>query len=526
MFLWQSPPSSVHHVRQLRRFVIFPACPCLLESLTEKKTGLDPPTVGTPAENINDDILLEIFDACRVDNISPNTYPRNWWHHLAHVCQRWRRILFAFPIRLGITLVCNSRTPVPDVLASSPTLPLIIYWGNPGTLDAEDSVKNVYLALRHRDRVCRIKLRLPESSLRHVLTTSMEGNFPMLETLQLYCSSYLSDNSLREMLPGTFEAPNLRHLQISDSTLLPTQQSPLLNSLTSIVTFSIDEITRDLPPSRLVGYLLLMVNLKILKISQGTREVGRDQAQQAGQEVSRSLLTGLEELQYHGVTDYFEGLAALISAPSLERLSITFTNTLDPITTDSTTTLRSKPTALFQHLPTLISEAWDLRFRYARVRYRDGFSIAMDHNELWTGRGAFELRFNLSRVVTEKEIKLMAQICCLLSPMPSTVQSLLLEDGNINTSQLSIDSKVWHELLRPFDNVKTLRVAHRFVDEIDRSLQLDDKGGAPVLTLLPRLEEIVRYGSDKEFAAFVEARRVAGSSVRVVSGPKNRLTVV
>jgi hypothetical protein len=354
----------------------------------------------------------------------------------------------------------------------------------------------------------------------------MEGNFPMLETLQLYCSSYLSDNSLREMLPGTFEAPNLRHLQISDSTLLPTQQSPLLNSLTSIVTFSIDEITRDLPPSRLVGYLLLMVNLKILKISQGTREVGRDQAQQAGQEVSRSLLTGLEELQYHGVTDYFEGLAALISAPSLERLSITFTNTLDPITTDSTTTLRSKPTALFQHLPTLISEAWDLRFRYARVRYRDGFSIAMDHNELWTGRGAFELRFNLSRVVTEKEIKLMAQICCLLSPMPSTVQSLLLEDGNINTSQLSIDSKVWHELLRPFDNVKTLRVAHRFVDEIDRSLQLDDKGGAPVLTLLPRLEEIVRYGSDKEFAAFVEARRVAGSSVRVVSGPKNRLTVV
>lgn len=482
---------------------------------------------GTPVGNVNDDILLEIFEACRVDNISPNTYPRNWWTHLAHVCQRWRRIVFAFPIRLGITLVCNSRTPVANGLANSSTLPLIIYWGNPGTLDPEDSVKNVHLALCHRDRVCRIKLRLPESSLRHLLTKSMEGNFPMLETLQLYCSSYRSENSLRGMLPSTFEAPNLRHLQISDSTLLPAQQSPFLNSLTSIVTFSIDEITRDLPQSRLVGYLLLMVNLKILKISQGTRKVSRDQAQQvAGQDVSRSLLTGLEELQYHGFSDYFEGLAALISAPSLERLSITFTNTLDPIATDSTTTLRSKSTALFQHLPTLISEAWDLRFRCARVRYRDGFSIAMDHNELWAGRGAFELKFNLARAISEKDIKLTAQICCLLSPMPSTVQSLLLEDGNINTSELRIDSKEWHGLLRPFDNVKTLRVAHRFVNEIERSLQLDDKGGAPVLTLLPRLEEIVQYGSDKEFAEFVEARRVAGSSVRVVSGPKNRLTVV
>jgi hypothetical protein len=85
---------------------------------------------------------------------------------------------------------------------------------------------------------------------------------------------------------------------------------------------------------------------------------------------------------------------------------------------------------------------------------------------------------------------------------------------------------VWHDLLRPFDNVKTLRVANRFVDTLDRVLQPDDEGWGPVLTLLPRLGEIVRYGSDNEFAAFVEARRATGSPVRVVSGPRNRLTLV
>ena len=46
--------------------------------------------------------------------------------------------------------------------------------------------------------------------------------------------------------------------------------------------------------------------------------------------------------------------------------------------------------------------------------------------------------------------------------------------------------------------------------------------------LLPMLQEIVshvRYGPEDDFAAFVQARQMAGSPVRVVSGPKNRLTL-
>ena len=469
---------------------------------------------------------MEIFDACRIDNISPNTYPRNWWYKLSHVCQRWRRVLLASPGRLGLSLVCNSRTPVEDLLANSPPLPIAIYWGNPGTLDSEASVKKIHVALQHYDRVCRITLRMPESSLRDVFR-SMKSEFPMLETLQLHCTSVRNSNG---KLSSTFRAPNLRHIQLSDFTVLPARElSPLLNGVTSqpsLVTFSLGEITPDLPPRRLVECLSLMPNLKILKIGflSSTYSSIKDQS---GQQASReTLLANLEELQYQGGTDYLEALAALIGAPSLKKLSITFTNLISTISSGPTIIHHSSSTTVFQHLPALISEAWDLKFHFARVKYRDGFSIVMDHNELWTGRGAFELRFNPGRCVSQEDLKLVVEICHLLAPMPSAVGSLLLEDGESSKSEPKIDRQVWYDLLRLFDNIETLRVARRFVDELDRSLRPDDEGRPTVLTLLPKLQEIVRYGSDKEFAAFVEARRVAGSPVRVVSGPKNRLSIV
>lgn len=470
---------------------------------------------------------MEIFDACRVDNISPNTYPRNWWYKLAHVCPRWRRVLLASPGRLGLSLVCNSRTPVEELLANSPPLPIIIYWGNPGTLDSEGSIKKIHVALKHNDRVCRITLRMPESSLRDVFK-SMKKDFPVLETLQLHCTSVSNSNG---KLSSTFGAPNLRHVQLSDFTVLPARElSPLFNGVTSrpsLVTFSLGEITPDLPPRRLVECLSLMPNLRTLKIGFLSSTYSPVKDKPASQQASRdTLLAHLEELQYQGGTDYLEALAALIGAPSLKKLSITFTDLISTITSGPTIAHHSSSTTVFQYLPALISEAWDLKFHFARVRYRDGFSIVMDHNELWTGRGAFELRFNPGRCVSQQDLELVVEICHLLAPMPSAVRSLLLEDGENSKSEPKINRKVWNDLLRLFDNVETLRVARRFVDELDQSLQPDDKERATVLTLLPKLQEIVRYGSDKEFAAFVEARRVAGSPVRVVSGPKNRLSIV
>ncbi|KAF8490161.1 hypothetical protein F5888DRAFT_1910052 [Russula emetica] len=475
------------------------------------------------AKKINDDLLVEIFDFCRPDNISPNTYPRNWWYTFAHVCQRWRRVLFATPTRLGITLVCNSRTPVANMLANSPPLPLIIYWGNPGTLDTEDSVKNVLLALDHRDRVRRMTLHVSQSSLRKVFSL-MKGPFPMLETLQL-CSS--SDGTQRTQpsamtLPSTFEAPDLRHFQLSDLKLLPSSSQSLndfTTRLSSIVTFSLGEITTK--PAALMACLALMPHLKVLKVgvlfsipSHTTEDAERKLC--AGSEPKSALLalTDLEEFEYQGISDYLEALAARISAPFLKKLSITVTNEIGDRADLSTTT--------FKYLSRLISGAAGLAFQFGRVKFKDGFSIVMDHDELWTGRGAFELRFNNRTYYFDGNIGHVAKICRVLVPMPSTVQSLLLEDGHRNTWMPEPERKGWRELLRVFDNIKTLRVVGRFVEELDKALK--QKDGDETL-LLPRLQEIVRYGPENKFADYVKARQAAGSPVRVVSGPRNRLTL-
>jgi len=95
--------------------------------------------------------------------------------------------LFAFPIRWA-----NCRLQLADARGGltgrgSPPLPIHAYVGNPETLDSKESVQNVHLALQHRDRVVPHQLFMPRV-LRDVFA-SMEEPSPMLETLQLYCSS-------------------------------------------------------------------------------------------------------------------------------------------------------------------------------------------------------------------------------------------------------------------------------------------------------------------------------------------------
>src|SRR6266446_4331160 len=53
-----------------------------------------------------------------------------WWYRLAHVCKRWRILLLASTSYLGLSLVCTYGTPVADMLAHSPPLPLLIDYFN------------------------------------------------------------------------------------------------------------------------------------------------------------------------------------------------------------------------------------------------------------------------------------------------------------------------------------------------------------------------------------------------------------
>jgi hypothetical protein len=85
---------------------------------------------------------------------------RRWWYKLAHVCQRWRNLLLAPASYLDIYLVCTPGTPIADMLAHSPPLPLIIDYVC-GDFDvSEEDEEGLLLALKQCDHVRRVHLQM------------------------------------------------------------------------------------------------------------------------------------------------------------------------------------------------------------------------------------------------------------------------------------------------------------------------------------------------------------------------------
>ena len=98
------------------------------------------------------------------------------------------------------------------MLAHSPPLPLVIdYLVHPLKISAKDE-KGIMVALRHRDRVRRICLRMPIQNLQKVLL-AIDDEFPMLEYMHLMP---FGRYNMDLILPETFQAPHLRDLELRD----------------------------------------------------------------------------------------------------------------------------------------------------------------------------------------------------------------------------------------------------------------------------------------------------------------------
>src|SRR5712672_2567207 len=139
------------------------------------------------------------------------------WITLAHVCQRWRSVVFQSPQRLNLRLVCTPRTRARDALDIWPPLPLIVqdsdmfYWDY-----NRDILENIIAALEHNNRVCQIKLMYLSNSLIGYVTDSaaMQKPFPDLTDIQLRMHV---NGEPQPKLPDSFlgeTAPNLGSLYL------------------------------------------------------------------------------------------------------------------------------------------------------------------------------------------------------------------------------------------------------------------------------------------------------------------------
>ncbi|KAH9971477.1 hypothetical protein BGW80DRAFT_1561498 [Lactifluus volemus] len=95
--------------------------------------------------SLPDEVLLDIFEFCLRHPVERRAKA---WPKLVHVCQRWRYIVFASPLRLDLYLFCTNRTPVREMLDIWPPLPIEIDYSSIDP-QAED---NIIAGLEHHNR--------------------------------------------------------------------------------------------------------------------------------------------------------------------------------------------------------------------------------------------------------------------------------------------------------------------------------------------------------------------------------------
>ena len=202
-------------------------------------------------------------------------------------------------------------TPVADMLAHSPPLPLVI--DHKGVIGFEPSrtvedEEGILLALQHRNRLRRIRIVWPLLSLQKFIM-AMDGEFPILEYLHV-APSVKSNTSL--VLPHTFQASHLRHL-ILTGFAFPTKR-PLFPTTAGVVTLSLQEIHSDanFRLNDLFHLLSLSPQLESLAIGFHFPFPNRDVRRQLSKMSNMMHLTlpNLRHFAFEGNSTYLDGNAS------------------------------------------------------------------------------------------------------------------------------------------------------------------------------------------------------------------------
>ena len=454
----------------------------LFRPLTHKSIEPTSTRARSPIRILNNDALLNIFYIYQLDflyeyrsnggDLVISQGDQRWWYKLVQVCRLWRYLIHASPSLLDLHLVCTYDVPIADMLAHSPSLPLTIdYRKRDHGMTIEDE-EHVLLALSgwHRDRVDRIRLDLPASSLRKLIM-SMDEQFSILEYLII--DPWAKDDTYL-ILPTSFQAPHLRHLALRHAAL--PMGSPLLTAAVGLVTLVLGDIPPSayFPPNYLLTQLSHMSQLETLVIGFHSPLSNRDVERQPLNtlETIRITLPNLCTFGFRGVSAYLEALLSRINTPVLRRLGVTFFNQL---------------TFVVPHLLQFMNTSANLRYSGVQVTFKKDFVGVMAAK---CGKVP-PLYMRIMCRHLDWQIASTVQILSALLPVLSAVDRLNLHyEGDRSSSEWHNEGHrtQWRDLLRLFSNVKTLYVQNGLVEELSRSLRSED--GEVPLELLPNLEAL------------------------------------
>ena len=412
---------------------------------------------------LDDDSLLHVFYLCRPffrdeDGIADWTYNGRWWYALAHVCRRWRNIILGSATYLGLSLLCTYGTPVADMLAQSPPLPLVVgYFLNNRQLTTEDE-EGIILALKQRDRLRRVRLGNTATIMQKLIVV-MDEEYPILE--YLYITLLTEDHSSILTFSETLRAPHLRYLDLRGFAL-PTR-SPLLTAAVSLVTLHLVMVhpSTYFHPNTLLQWISLMPHLETLKIrfkfSISSREVERQLIHTPI--IAPSTLPNLHVFYFRGVSTYLEALVHRITTPRLEKLQINLFNQL---------------TFSVPRLLQFIIAAENFRLGNAVLTFSNKHVAAgvYPYGVSFEPTNAYALSIVVKCCHLGWQASSMAQISNSLSQIFSAVEHLALQHhvhSESSEEHNDVDYTEWRKLLRPFSNVKTLRIHRGLVKDLSLS---------------------------------------------------------
>ena len=478
---------------------------------------------------LDDDSLLNVFYLYRpaiiLDGKEYDSEDRNyggqdrgvrvserWWYRLAQVCRRWRKIILGSASYLRLCLVCTYGTPVADMLAHSPPLPLVIdFFRTHGEITTEDE-EGILLALDRRDRVCGLRLLINDPNLRDLIM-AIGDEYPELECLVMTLNV---ERDMAFMLPTTFQTPRLRHL-ILKGFVLP-KGSPLFATAVGLVTLTLymEYASAYFDPNTLLHWISFMPQLEALSVV-SHRNLSEERRRVPKPIVTRRVtLPNLRRVVLECASSYIEAVVCQISTPLLETLQIRFF-------WDRTFFVPG----LFQFVN--ITET--LRFECAKFKFSES-GVCVDFYPRMETK-TYPLSIFIYCDDHNCQVTAAAQVFNSLGQNISTVEHLTLEHRwavvwrvhNLHylTSKRNdkVDRTKWRELLRPFSNVKTLHVDNELVKEL--SLILPPVDGELALELFPELQKLIYYGDTGDaFTPFIDARQNTGRPVTLVrSSPRS-----
>ena len=455
---------------------------------------------GDIGRQLPDEVLLEIF----YHNVNFDTpFPEEReeaWQSLAHVCRRWRCIIFESPRHLNLQLVCRITTPARDTLDVWPALPLVISCYNGYNVENMD---NIIAVLERSDRVCQITLIDTRNSDLEIPLAAMQQPFPELTRVDLYSPE------TTQVVPDSFLggfAPRLEYLRLNR---IPFPGLPkLLLSATHLVTLHLFNIPHSgyFSPDAMVTALSTLTSVEYLTLEFRSPRSCPDQASRRLPPSTRSILLALTYFRFKGVSEYLEDLVTCIDAPLLNKLRITFFN----------------------------DTAFDIPlFMQFISRTPTSRALQKTHVKLSYGRADLHFlsqtsddgRLNVKILCRglEWQVSSLEQVCTWCLPSLSMLEDLYIYDEPYSQPDWKddIESGLWLQLFHPFTTVKNLCLSEKFALRIGPALQELVEGRTT--EVFPALKNTFLEGFEsskpvqKGIAKFIAARQVASRPIAVSS---------